>query len=100
LFGAAGALGLTDLDQAPGEPIQYAISRAVRAALVDNLSGATRIVPLGLVSFQLREGVPISLNDGAVGQALLRIGQVRASRGPSASESADTAGQAADSASR
>ncbi len=101
LMGAARTLGLTDLDRAPGEPIEAAISRAVRSALQDNLSGATRIVPLGVVSFQLRQGVPISIDDAGIGQALLRVAQVRASRGPSALEQgADTTSPPPDSASR
>jgi len=101
LMGAARTLGLTDLDRAPGEPIQAAISRAVRSALLDNLSGATRIVPLGVVSFQLREGIPISIYDAGIGQVLLRVAQVRAGRGASAlEEGVDTTGPAPDSASR
>ncbi|NNL30871.1 MAG: hypothetical protein HKO77_07600, partial [Gemmatimonadetes bacterium] len=54
LRAAARNLGILDLDQAPGEDMEIAIQRAVMEALAGNLSGATRIVPLGLVSFQLR----------------------------------------------
>jgi parvulin-like peptidyl-prolyl isomerase len=101
LLAAAHRLGLTDLNRAPGEPLQTAIARAVRSALSDNLTGATAIVPLGPVGFQLRKGVPISVYDNGIGQALLRIAQVRAARGPSAAEaSPDTSSQAADTVSR
>ncbi|HSH76751.1 MAG TPA: peptidylprolyl isomerase, partial [Longimicrobiales bacterium] len=40
LLGVARSLGLTDLDQAPGEEREIAIARAVRQALADNLAGA------------------------------------------------------------
>jgi len=83
---ATRSLGLLSLDQAPGEEHQRAIARAVREALVDNLSGATRIVPLGVVGFQLRQGVPIAFFDAGIGQVLLRVAQARATRGPSALE--------------
>jgi hypothetical protein len=97
---AARTLGLTSLDQAPGEDRRVAVARAVRAALADNLAGATRVVQLGLVRFQLREGVSIVVSAGGVGRSVIRIAQVRASRSPSPLEqglgatrqTADTAG--------
>jgi len=75
---------------APGEEVEVAVSRAVLAALADNLSGATRVIPLGLVGFQLREGVPISILQAGIGQSLLAVGQIRAGRSPSPIEE-DTA---------
>jgi hypothetical protein len=100
LLAATRALGLSDLERAPGEDLEPAVMRAVRAALADNLSGATRIIPLGLVGFQLREGVPISIFPTGVGQALLSISQIRAGRSPSPIEQVPdtTLGEAADSA--
>jgi hypothetical protein len=96
LLGAARSLGLTRLDRAPGEDRRVAIRRAVRQALADNLAGATRIVPLGLVGFQLREGVPVAISSAGVGRSLLRIGEVRAARRPSPLEqSRDTLGAGA-----
>ena len=93
LLNAARTLGLTPLDQAPGEDRNVAIGRAVRQALADNIAGATRIVPLGLVSFQLREGVPITISGNGVGNAILRIAEIRASRSPSPlEERIDTTG--------
>lgn len=83
LLAAADAIGLRDIERAPGEETDIALKRAVLRSLADNLSGATRVVPLGLVGFQLREGVPTSVNGAAVGRALLAIGQVRAGRSPS-----------------
>jgi peptidyl-prolyl cis-trans isomerase D len=92
LLTAARSLGLTRLDQAPGEDRRVAIRRAVRQALADNLAGATRVVPLGLVGFQLREGVPITITSSGVGRSLLRIAEVRAARQPSPlEESLDSA---------
>jgi hypothetical protein len=96
---AARALGLTTLDQAPGEDRRVAVSRAVRRALADNIAGATRIVPLGLIGFQLRESVPIVLSDAGMGRSVLRIAQVRAGRMPSPTEeSLDTLAQTPDTA--
>jgi peptidyl-prolyl cis-trans isomerase D len=104
LVEAARSLGLTDLDQAPGEDRRVAIGRAVRAALADNVSGATRIVPLGSVGFQLRDGVPIVVSEAGVGRAILRIAEVRTARRPSpleeATDSPVAAGPATDSAGR
>jgi hypothetical protein len=99
LLAAARALGLAELDQAPGEDLDAAVQRAVIQALTDNLTGATRVIPLGLVGFQLREGVSISVFPAGVGQALLAIGQIRAGRSPSPVEQVpDTSGTTADSA--
>jgi parvulin-like peptidyl-prolyl isomerase len=86
LRSAARSIGLTTLDQAPGEARERAVARAVRAALADNLAGATRIVPLGLVGYQLREGVPIAIYDAGIGQVMLEVAQIRAQRAPSALE--------------
>lgn len=83
LLAATAALGLKDLDAAPGEEPEVAVKRAVMEALAENLSGATRVVPLGLVGFQLREGKPVSVYPAGIGQALLSVGQIRAGRSPS-----------------
>jgi hypothetical protein len=82
LLAATSSLGLRELDRAPGEDVEAAIQRAVLETLADNLAGATRVVPLGLVGFQLREGVPISVNAAGVGRALLGVSRVRAGRSP------------------
>ena len=66
--------------QAPGEALEIAVARAVENALVDNLSGATQIVPLGLVGFQLREGTSSGVFDEGVGQVVLDVAQIRAAR--------------------
>jgi hypothetical protein len=99
LRGAARALGLLELDRAPGEPLDQAVARAVEEALRRNLSGATQVVPLGLIGFQLRRGLPVTVSESGVGQAILQIGQVRAGRGPSALEgTTDSAAQPPDTA--
>ena len=99
LLAATAALGLRDLEVAPGEEEQVAVKRAVMEALADNLSGATRVVPLGLVGFQLREGVPVSVYPAGIGQALLSVGQIRAGRSPSPIEQVpDSIAAAPDSA--
>lgn len=96
LRSAARTLGLLDLDQAPGEDLEIAIQRAVMEALADNLSGATRIVPLGLVSFQLREGRSAAILEEGMGQVIVDVAQIRAARALSPAEqgmpSSDTIG--------
>ena len=100
LKAAARVLGLLDLDQAPGEAVEIAVSRAVQEALLDNLSGATQIVPLGIVSFQLRAGRATAVLEEGIGTVILDVAQIRAARSlspveqttDSAIASADTVG--------
>lgn len=86
LLGVARALGLHPLDRAPGEALVPAVARAVLAALADNVSGATPPVPLGPLGYQLRAATPHATFNAGIGRAVLRIGQVRASRGASDEE--------------
>ena len=88
LLGATRVLGLLDLDQAPGERLEIAIARAVEGALAGNLTGATQVVPLGLVGFQLREGTSSTVSESGVGQVILRIARVRTGRALSPLEQA------------
>jgi hypothetical protein len=98
LLAAAASVGLREIEVAPGEEVETAVKRVVMASLADNLSGATRIVPLGLVGFQLRQGVSNAINATGVGQALLGISQIRAGRSPSPLEQIpDTTAAAPDS---
>ncbi|MDA0329158.1 MAG: peptidylprolyl isomerase [Gemmatimonadetes bacterium] len=99
LRNASRMLGLLNLDQAPGEKLNVAVTRAVRRALVGNLTGATQVVPLGLVSFQLRAKTSSAVMDRGVGQVILRVGQARATRNLSPIEQAlDSALAVPDSA--
>jgi parvulin-like peptidyl-prolyl isomerase len=92
LLGVAGEMGLRKLDRAPGEALAPAVSRAVQQALMDILTGAKDVVPLGQISYQLREDEPSAVFDDGVGQVLLKVGQIRAARSPAP---ADTSGQGA-----
>jgi hypothetical protein len=92
LLGVAAEIGLKRLDRAPGEDLAPAVGRVVQQALLDILTGAKDVVPLGQISYQLRQDEPASIFDEGVGQVLLKVGQIRASRGPAP---ADTAGQGA-----
>ena len=80
LVDAARRLGLGDLDPAPGEDMEIAIQRAVHDALQGNLTGATQVVPLGLVGFQLREGRSSAVLDAGIGEAIVEIARIRAAR--------------------
>jgi parvulin-like peptidyl-prolyl isomerase len=80
LRSAARRLGLMEIDQAPGEDRAIALSRAVDETLADIVSGATQIVPLGIVGFELREGRSIAVYEAGVGQVVLRIAEIRAAR--------------------
>lgn len=97
---AARVLGFFELDQAPGEDLDVAIARAVEEALVDNLSGATQIVPLGLVGFQLREGRSTGVFETGFGQVVLEVAQIRAARQLSPVEETITTPTVPDSAGR
>ncbi|MEE2899302.1 MAG: peptidylprolyl isomerase [Gemmatimonadota bacterium] len=96
LRGAAGLLGLASIDRAPGEDLEPAVARAVLEAVGKVLTGATEMVQLGGIQYQLQEGSPSAVYDRGVGQAILRIGQLRANRSASvleeASGTADPAG--------
>jgi hypothetical protein len=87
----AADIGLVPLERAPGEKVEPAVGRAVRKALTDVLIGAKDVLPLGLLSFQLREKEQTSVFDAGLGQVVLKVGQVRAGRGLSASDSAAVA---------
>ncbi|MGB1778908.1 MAG: peptidylprolyl isomerase, partial [Longimicrobiales bacterium] len=97
---AARVLGFFDLDRAPGEALEVAVARAVEAALVDNLSGATQVVPLGLVGFQLRDGRSTGIFDTGLGQVVLDVARIRAARQLSPVEDALATPTVPDSAGR
>ncbi len=80
LRSAARALGLMELDRAPGEALEPAVGRAVEAALTNVLTGATPVVPLGLVAFQLREGRAATVLEAGVGEVILRVAEIRSER--------------------
>jgi parvulin-like peptidyl-prolyl isomerase len=77
---ATRRLGLLDIDRAPGEELQVAVSRAVEEALADILSGATQVVPLGIVGFQLREGRSSAVLGAGVGQVIVDVAEIRTAR--------------------
>jgi hypothetical protein len=83
LRAAARRLGLLDLDRAPGEELDRAIARGVNEAILGNLSGATQVLPLGLIAFQLREAAAVTILDEGIGEALVEVGQRRANRSAS-----------------
>ncbi len=82
----ARQIGVLRLDRAPGEALEPAVQRAVEDALLDVLTGATDVIPLGQISFQLRQGVPTRVSQAGVGEVVLRVGQARAGRSPSPAE--------------
>lgn len=79
---AASAIGVLRLDQAPGEPVRPAVSRAVLTALGGILTGAKDVVPLGQIAFQLRQRVATSVSEAGIGQTILRIAEIRTGRSP------------------
>jgi parvulin-like peptidyl-prolyl isomerase len=83
---AADEVGLRALDRAPGEALAPAVGRAVDQSLMDILTGAKNVVPLGPIGFQLRSRVSTDVYDAGIGQVVLRIGQERAARSPSDAE--------------
>jgi len=98
---AARTLGLYALDQAPGEDLEIAVARAVEEALRDNLTGATQVVPLGIVSFQLRERRSTTVLGTGVGEVIVAVAQIRTARALSPIEQTiDSAIASADTVAR
>ena len=83
LRSTARALRLIELDRAPGEPTEQALERAVLEAIANVLAGATDVIDLGAIGFQLKQRTSLSISERGVGQAVLRLGQLRANRSPS-----------------
>ncbi len=101
LVAATRVLGLTDLDRAPGEALEVAVARAAEEAIVDNMNGATSVLTLGIIGFQLREGRSTAVFEAGVGQAILEVANVRANRALSPMEqTVDSAIAAADTTGR
>jgi hypothetical protein len=90
-------IGLLRVERAPGEALEPAVARAVRKALTDVLTGAKDVVPLGPLSFQLRERTEASVFETGLGQVVINVGQIRARRGLSATDSASWADTARSS---
>lgn len=86
LRSVARQIGVLRLDRAPGEALEPAVQRAVEDALLDVLTGAADVMPLGQLAFQLRRGVTTRVYDAGVGRVILRVGQERAGRTPSPAE--------------
>jgi hypothetical protein len=77
---ATRMLGLLELDRAPGEALDVAVARGVERALSDVIAGATQVVPLGIVGFQLRDGKSVNVSDVAIGRVILAVAEIRAAR--------------------
>ncbi len=92
----ADQIGVLHLDRAPGEPVGPAVDRAVNDVLDGVVSGAKDVVPLGPIVFQLRERSNVAIYDSGVGDAILRIAQVRAGRSASPEEAGDSSAAGAD----
>ncbi len=84
----AGRIGVLRLQRAPGEATAPAVGRAVEQALRDILNGASDVVPLGQIAYQLRDGKTTSVSEAGVGQVVLEVGRARAARSPSPVEGA------------
>lgn len=96
LLDVADEIGLRRLDRAPGEALAPAIERAVNQALQDVITGADNVVPLGAIGFQLRARTATTVYESGVGQALLEIGRIRASRTPAPAELAPDSSTSSD----
>ena len=83
LRSAARVLRLIEHERAPGEPTEQALARAVLEEIANVLTGATEVIDLGAIGFQLEQRTSPYISDRGVGQAILRLGQLRANRSPS-----------------
>lgn len=91
---AARQIGVLRLDRAPGEDLEPAVSRAVIASLEAIVAGGKDVIPLGPIAFQLRQGEATAISEEGIGEAILRIGQIRASRSPAPLEQARDSAEA------
>lgn len=91
LRSAARSLGFIQLDRAPGEATEQALSRAVFEAVADVLAGARPPINLGSLGFQLQQRTSPYVSERGVGEAMLRLGQLRANRSASIMEEASQA---------
>jgi parvulin-like peptidyl-prolyl isomerase len=82
---AAEALGLMGIEPAEGETPSTAVDRAVGDALMGILRGELDVVPLGPISFFLRDQYGSSLNEEAVPEvvSLVQQGKTAATAAPS-----------------
>jgi hypothetical protein len=72
---AAGALGILEIEVAEGETEHAAVDRAVQDALLGILRGELDVVPLGPISFFLRDQYGASLNESAVSDVVRLVQQ-------------------------
>jgi hypothetical protein len=75
---AAQSLGLVGIEPAEGETSSTAVDRAVRDALMGILRGELDVVPLGPISFFLRDQYGASLNEAAVPEVVSLVQQGKA----------------------
>lgn len=96
---AAGALGILEIEVAEGETEHAAVDRAVQDALLGILRGELDVVPLGPISFFLRDQYGASLNESAVSDVvrLVQQGKVDTSSSPTgAAPAPDTSGSGSE----
>lgn len=66
-------LGLLGVSAEPGESLDQAIEREVRAAIRDILAGQREVLPLGAIAFQLRGRYDVQIFDAGVDSATARL---------------------------
>ncbi len=70
---AVDRLGLLGVSAEPGESLDQAIEREVRAAIGDILAGQREVLPLGAIAFQLRGRYDVQIFDAGVDSATARL---------------------------
>jgi len=74
---ATRAMGLADVVAGPGETMQQAVDRVVMATLGSMLRGEQDVIPLGAISYALRERTASEVFDPAVLVAANRVSELR-----------------------
>lgn len=78
---ATAAMGLTGVTPQEGESMEAAVQRVVMSTLGSMLRGDRDVIPLGAISYALREGATAEVFDPAVVEAAQRVNEIRGGQG-------------------
>ncbi len=78
---ATAAMGLTGVTPQAGESMDDAVQRVVMSTLGSMLRGERDVIPLGAISYALRDGARAEVFDPAVVQAAQRVNEIRGGQG-------------------
>lgn len=78
---ATAAMGLSGVEPQEGESMEDAVQRVVMSTLGSMLRGDRDVIPLGAISYALRESATAEVFDPAVAEAARRVNEIRGGPG-------------------